>query len=99
MTAKQVRHVRIKQAQNGQHYYAVIAGNNEILYTSETYSRHADAIEAAVREHQGRDTGYLYILEYIGNGEPVAVVLNLPDAAPAQAVKPRRRCWFRRRRG
>lgn len=47
------RHVEIRQARDEQWYFVVIARNNEVTETSETYTRKDSAHRAARREHPG----------------------------------------------
>jgi uncharacterized protein YegP (UPF0339 family) len=80
---RKFRYVDIRRAADGEYYYRVVAGNNEVLYHSETYPRHADAVTAAVREHRGRDNDYRYVLRTAWAQEPYELELNLLAEKPS----------------
>lgn len=48
-----VEHVRVFVGADGQWYYEHKAANNQVLSVSEGYTRHSDAIRAALAEHAG----------------------------------------------
>lgn len=62
--AKKFRKVKVMASDNDQHYYVALDKKGEPLYTSETFTRKSSAINAARREHEGRNEKFDYILEY-----------------------------------
>lgn len=47
------RHIEIRTARDGQSYWLLIAGNGEVLATSETFTRPGDAYAAAEKAVPG----------------------------------------------
>ena len=63
-----VRHIEVRKTvpvvdHKAQWWWRVRGANNEVLYSSETFTRKFDAVRSARREHEGR-TAFLYILEF-----------------------------------
>lgn len=61
---KKFRKVKVLPSDDGQFYYVAVDKKGEPLYTSETFTRKSSAINAARREHEGRNERFDYILEY-----------------------------------
>ncbi len=64
---KRFRKVRVLPSADGQFFYVASARKDEKVYTSETFPRRTSAINAARREHEGRNEKYDYLLEYENN--------------------------------
>jgi hypothetical protein len=62
--SKKFRKVKVLPSEDGQFYYIALDKKGEPLYTSETFTRKSSAINAARREHEGRNERFDYILEY-----------------------------------
>ncbi len=52
---------------DGQFFYVASARKDEKVHTSETFPRRTSAINAARREHEGRNEKYDYLLDYENN--------------------------------
>lgn len=61
---KTFRKIKVLESKDNQFYYIAQAKNGEPIYTSETFTRRASAVNAARREHEGRSERFDYILEY-----------------------------------
>jgi len=64
LSKKAFRKVKVQPSDDGQFYYVALDRKNEPLYTSETFTRKSTAINAARREHEGRNERFDYVLEY-----------------------------------
>ena len=61
---KAFRKVKVLPSEDDQFYYVALDRKGEPLYTSETFTRKSSAINAARREHEGRNEKFDYVLEY-----------------------------------
>jgi len=61
---KAFRKVKVQPSEDGLFYYVALDRKGEPLYTSETFTRKSTAINAARREHEGRNERFDYVLEY-----------------------------------
>lgn len=63
-TKRAFRKVKVLPSEDGQFYYVAVDRKGEPLYTSETFTRRSSAVNAARREHEGRNERFDYVLEY-----------------------------------